>query len=34
MITRTLGDGLEVWALGFGGMGMSQSYAPTPATIA
>ena len=30
MQTRTLGAGLEVSALGFGAMGMSQSYEPGP----
>jgi aryl-alcohol dehydrogenase-like predicted oxidoreductase len=30
MEKRTLGDGLEVSALGFGCMGMSQSYGPNP----
>ena len=30
METRTLGDGLEVSAIGFGCMGMSQSYGPNP----
>jgi aryl-alcohol dehydrogenase-like predicted oxidoreductase len=30
MDTRTLGDGLEVSAIGFGCMGMSQSYGPNP----
>src|SRR5215211_2424618 len=29
--TRTLGQGLEVSALGFGCMGLSQSYGPVPA---
>jgi len=28
--TRTLGQGLEVSAIGFGAMGMSQSYGPNP----
>jgi aryl-alcohol dehydrogenase-like predicted oxidoreductase len=32
MHTRTLGQGLEVSAIGFGAKGMSQSYRPTPAT--
>ena len=30
MHTRTLGQGLEVSAIGFGAMGMSQSYGPNP----
>lgn len=30
METRTLGDGLEVSAIGFGCMGMSQGYGPNP----
>jgi hypothetical protein len=30
MHTRTLGQGLEVSAIGFGAMGMSQSYRPNP----
>src|SRR3954453_6829149 len=30
MQTRTLGAGLEVSAIGFGAMGMSQSYGPGP----
>lgn len=30
MHTRTLGQGLEVSAVGFGAMGMSQSYGPNP----
>jgi len=30
MHTRTLGHGLEVSAIGFGAMGMSQSYGPNP----
>ncbi len=30
MDKRTLGDGLEVSAIGFGCMGMSQSYGPNP----
>jgi aryl-alcohol dehydrogenase-like predicted oxidoreductase len=30
MQTRTLGSGLQVSALGFGAMGMSQSYGPNP----
>ncbi len=30
MQTRTLGNGLEVSAIGFGAMGMSQSYGPGP----
>ncbi|RZS90881.1 aryl-alcohol dehydrogenase-like predicted oxidoreductase [Motilibacter rhizosphaerae] len=30
MDTRTLGDGLEVSAIGFGCMGMSQSFGPNP----
>src|SRR4051812_47616614 len=30
METRTLGDGLEVSAIGLGAMGMSQSYGPNP----
>ncbi len=30
MKTRTLGNGLEVSAIGFGAMGMSQSYGPGP----
>ena len=30
MRTRTLGQGLEVSALGLGCMGMSQSYGPLP----
>ena len=30
MHRRTLGQGLEVSALGFGAMGMSQSYGPNP----
>jgi aryl-alcohol dehydrogenase-like predicted oxidoreductase len=32
MDKRTLGDGLEVSALGFGCMGMSQGYGPTRVT--
>ncbi|MBM7460354.1 aldo/keto reductase [Rhodococcus coprophilus] len=32
MHTRTLGQGLEVSAIGFGAMGMSQSYGPNPGT--
>lgn len=32
MDTRTLGTGLEVSAIGFGCMDMSQSYGPDPAT--
>ena len=30
MHTRTLGQGLEVSAIGLGAMGMSQSYGPNP----
>jgi aryl-alcohol dehydrogenase-like predicted oxidoreductase len=30
MLTRTLGQGLEISAIGFGAMGMSQSYGPNP----
>ncbi len=30
MHTRTLGQGLQVSAVGFGAMGMSQSYGPNP----
>ena len=30
MHTRTLGQGLEVSAIGFGAMSMSQSYGPNP----
>ena len=30
MHTRTLGQGLQVSAIGFGAMGMSQSYGPNP----
>ena len=30
MRTRTLGQGLEVSAIGLGAMGMSQSYGPNP----
>ena len=30
MHTRTLGQGFEVSAIGFGAMGMSQSYGPNP----
>ena len=32
MHTRTLGQGLEVSAVGLGCMGMSRAMAPTPAT--
>lgn len=32
MHTRTLGQGLEVSAVGLGCMGMSQSYGPNPGT--
>lgn len=32
MHTRTLGQGLEVSAVGLGAMGMSQSYGPNPGT--
>ena len=32
MHTRTLGQGLEVSAIGLGAMGMSQSYGPNPGT--
>ena len=30
MHRRTLGQGLDVSAIGFGAMGMSQSYGPNP----
>ena len=30
MHTRTLGQGLQVSAIGFGAMGMSQGYGPNP----
>ena len=30
MHVRTLGQGLQVSAIGLGGMGMSQSYGPEP----
>jgi aryl-alcohol dehydrogenase-like predicted oxidoreductase len=33
MEKRVLGDGLEVSAIGFGCMGVSQSYGPTRATV-
>ena len=32
MHTRTLGQGLEVSAVGLGAMGMSMSYGPNPGT--